>query len=130
MAQSAFFTELPVTGRHRTSSSGSTMVYCTAKSQRQLSRKPTLLPYAASHAIGQDLPITQHLGAGGFMRTRDIPRLCLGGVRLRITRVASNGRRQHQAAILIIDTNDLSFAIADVYGQARNASDQPDRDHD
>jgi len=37
--------------------------------ERQLSRKPTFLPDAASGAIGQDLPITKHLGVGSYMRT-------------------------------------------------------------
>jgi hypothetical protein len=40
--------------------------------ERQLSRKPTLLPGAASGAIGEDLSITKHLGAGSNMRIADL----------------------------------------------------------
>ena len=54
------------------------LLHCTI--ERQLSRKPTFLPGAASHAIGQDLPITKHLGAGSYIRTGDISWHSLGGI--------------------------------------------------
>ena len=40
--------------------------------ERQLSRKPTFVPGAASGAVVQDLSIMKHLGAGGFMRIADL----------------------------------------------------------
>ncbi|MGB5535065.1 MAG: hypothetical protein WBN08_04115, partial [Thiogranum sp.] len=39
--------------------------------ERQLSRKPTFLPGAASGAIGHDLSFTKHSAIGSFMRIAD-----------------------------------------------------------
>ena len=48
--------------------------------ERQLSRKPTFRPSAASGAVGHNLPLAGCLPTGSCMRIRDIPWHNLGGI--------------------------------------------------
>ena len=88
--------------------------------ERQLSRKPTLLPGAASGAIGHDLPFTKHPATGSFMRIRDVRESSRDGDGSGHARTTANGRsanesrREFTSANAIVASPDFGDRAAEV----------------
>jgi hypothetical protein len=82
--------------------------------ERQLSRKPTFLPGAASGAVGHDLSFTKHPAIGSYMRIADLKQFLIEVGEISCAPARLNDGNRHLAAVGNVTEDDRSSAGADL----------------